>query len=66
MTPKCEQDWPEKDDRKKTFGHMDVMWRDETPIRAEFTHNKFEIINQKEGKTFEIVFTNFPETIFIF
>lgn len=53
MTPKCEQYWPEKEDRKKTVGHMEVMWRDEEPIRAEFSHNKFEIINQKEGKSIE-------------
>ena len=50
MTPKREQYWPEKEDMKKTVGHMEIIWRDEEPIRPEFSHQKFEIANKKEGK----------------
>ena len=49
MIPKCEQYWPDKKDKTKKAGHMEITWRDETPIRNGFTQQKFEIANNAEG-----------------
>ena len=49
MIPKCEQYWPDKKDKIKKVNHMEMKWRDETPIRSNFTQQKFEISNKTEG-----------------
>ena len=50
MIPKCEQYWPDKKEKTKKVDHMEITWRDETPIRNDFTQQKFEIANKTEGK----------------
>ena len=49
MIPKCEQYWPDKKEKTKKAGNMEITWRDETPIRNDFTQQKFEIANNTEG-----------------
>ena len=49
MIPKCEQYWPERREKIKKAGHMEITWKDETPLRKDFTQQKFEIANKLEG-----------------
>ena len=49
MVPKCEQYWPERREKMKKAGHMEITWKDETPLRKDFTQQKFEIANKLEG-----------------
>ena len=49
MVPKCEQYWPERREKMKKAGHMEITWKDETPLRKDFTQQKFEIANKLQG-----------------
>ena len=49
MIPKCEQYWPERKEKMKKAGHMEITWKDETPLRKDFSQQKFEIANKLEG-----------------
>ena len=54
MVPKCEQYWPERREKVKKAGHMEITWKDETPLRKEFTQQKFEIANKLQGMLLQL------------
>ena len=55
MIPKCEQYWPDRKDKTMKVNHMEISWKDETPLRNEFTQQKFEIANKAEGKHLSLI-----------
>ena len=46
---KCEQYWPTQAEKKKEFGHMEIVFKGQNDARQDFTQQKFEVKNKNEG-----------------
>ena len=46
---KCERYWPTQAEKKKEFGHMEIVFKGQNDTRQDFTQQKFEVKNKNEG-----------------
>ena len=49
MIPKCEQYWPDRAEKIKKLGHMEVIWKNEATTRPAFKQQKFIVRKNSEG-----------------
>ena len=64
MIPKCEQYWPERREKIKKAGHMEITWKDETPLRKDFTQQKFEIANKLQGMQMLLIIISYIDNTY--